>query len=322
MTESKPLIPDPTTASERGVRLLFLALGTNLGRREELMDTACRLIEREIGPVVARSRNFVTRPVGFVSENLFLNAAVAVRTDLPVERILDLTQALEREMGRTRKSVNGMHFDRPMDIDLLAYGEDLVCNERLTLPHAHMHERRFVLEPMCDIAPDWVHPTLHITMKDLLNQLNTPSISELREEDCTAENLAAVNSLLPQLDATAALLDEPRFHQILAAPHIHLFVVRDEEKDIRGMATLTVDPLLTGTKTWIEDVVVDRECRGRGYAGALIETLKKAAQMQGAASVNLTSRPSREAANRLYRRLGFVQRETNVYKWICAAEEA
>ena len=317
MTESKPHIQPHTPRSERGVRLLFLALGTNLGRREELMDTACGLISREIGPVVARSRNFVTHPVGFESENLFLNAAVAVRTDLPIQRILDLTQEMEREMGRTRKSVNGVHYDRPMDIDLLFYGDEKIQNDRLVLPHAHLHERRFVLEPLCDIAPEWQHPTLHKTMKDLLHTLNTPHIAELQPEDGTAENLAVINRLLPQLTNEVPLLDEAHFQQILEASHIHLFVVRNEYHDICGMATLTIDPLITGAKAWIEDVVVDGECRGRGYAGALIDALKQAAVQAGAVSVNLTSRPQREAANHLYRQRGFQQRETNVYKWLC-----
>lgn len=298
-----------------------MALGTNLGQREALMDTACRLITRDIGPIVARSRHFVTRPVGFESDHLFLNAAVAVRTDLPVDEILDLTQEMEREMGRTRKSVQGVHFDRTMDIDLLFYGEEKVCNERLTLPHAHLHERRFVLEPLCDIAPEWEHPTLHTTMKDLLRELNTPHISALTPADGTPEMLADINRLLPQLDDTVPALDAADLQQILAAPHIHIFVVRDELQHVCGMATLTIDPLLTGTKSWIEDVVVDSESRGRGYAGALIEALKAAAVEQGAVSVNLTSRPVRKAANRLYRQRGFEQRETNVYKWRCPNEK-
>lgn len=320
-TESKRHSQCLTADSERGVRLLFLALGTNLGRREELMDQACALIAERIGPVTARSRNFVTRPVGFVSENLFLNAAVAVKTDLPVERILDLTQEMEREMGRTQKSVHGIHYDRPMDIDLLFYGDEKVENDRLTLPHAHLHERRFVLEPLCDIAPEWIHPTMHVSMKELLDQLNVPHISELRAEDCTTDLLEAVNRLLPQLTKSDQPLDLNRLQAIVNAPHIHLFVVRDELKEVCGMATLTIDPLLTGTKAWIEDVVIDGQCRGRGYAAKLISALKKAAMERGAASVNLTSKPAREAANRLYRKCGFVQRETNVYKWICTEKE-
>ena len=321
MIERKTQVQPVSTRSERGVRLLFLALGTNLGRREELMDKACQLIGREIGPIVARSRNFVTQPVGFESENLFLNAAVAVKTDLPIQRILEQTQEMEREMGRTRKSVNGVHYDRPMDIDLLFYGEDIIHNDRLILPHAHLHERRFVLEPLCDIAPEWEHPTLHKTMKDLLDNLNLPHITELQTEDCTDDNLRVINHLLSQLDATVKPLNGTQFHQILSATHIHIFVVRNEQKAICGMATLTLDPLLTGTKAWIEDVVVDHECRGRGYAQALINRLMKTAQREVANSVNLTSRPTREAANRLYRRCGFVQRETNVYKWLCTNED-
>ena len=80
------------------------------------------------------------------------------------------------------------------------------------------------------------------------------------------------------------------------------------------MATLALDALVTGTKARVEDVVVTQTCRGRGYGSQLISHLVAEAKAHGAASVNLTSRPEREAANRLYRRLGFVQRQTNVYK--------
>lgn len=321
MTESKRHSQCLTADSERGVRLLFLALGTNLGQREELMNQACGLIAGRIGPIVARSRNFITRPVGFVSENLFLNAVVAVKTDLQTETILDLTQEMEREMGRTQKSVDGIHYDRPMDIDLLFYGDEKITNDRIVLPHAHLHKRRFVLEPLCDIAPDWIHPTMHLTMKQLLDQLNIPHVCEIRAEDCTTELLDTLNRLLLQLTKSAQPLSMKRLQQIADTTHIHLFIVLDELKEVCGMATLTVDPLLTGTKAWIEDVVIDSRYRGRGYAGKLISVLKQTAVEQGASSVNLTSKPAREAANRLYRKCGFVQRETNVYKWTCTKNQ-
>lgn len=317
MIPGKPNRQSPLTQEDRRAKLLFLALGTNLGNRKELLDTACRLIARDIAPITARSRHFVTRPVGFVSDHLFLNAAVSLLTDLPVSRILAITQQIEQEMGRTRKSVNGVHYDRPIDIDLLFYGNETVQTPTLTLPHPHLHERRFVLEPLCDIAPDWVHPTLQLTMKELLDRLNIPQIRRWTATDCTAENLAAVSRLLPQLSATATVPNETRFKELLTAPHIHIFAVYDEEQTVCGMATLTVDPLLTGTKAWIEDVVIGHEYRGRGYAKALIHHLVHYATQTGADSINLTSRPEREAANRLYKACGFEQRTTNVYRRKC-----
>jgi ribosomal protein S18 acetylase RimI-like enzyme len=95
----------------------------------------------------------------------------------------------------------------------------------------------------------------------------------------------------------------------------HLLLARDEAGPILGCMTLVVFRIPTGVRAWIEDVVVDADARGKGVGEALNSAALELAASLGAKTVDLTSRPSREAANRLYRRLGFVQRETNVYRW-------
>jgi 2-amino-4-hydroxy-6-hydroxymethyldihydropteridine diphosphokinase len=82
--------------------------------------------------------------------------------------LLALTQAIERELGRTSKSVDGKYHDRIIDIDLLLVGDTVVRTPELTLPHPFMHERRFVMEPLAEIAPHLLHPTLGLTMKNIL----------------------------------------------------------------------------------------------------------------------------------------------------------
>lgn len=124
-------------------------------------------IEERIGKVVSLSAFYATEPWGFSSDNAFLNAVVGVETSLRPAEILSITQSIEQEMGRTHKSVNGVYSDRVIDIDLLLYGDVVLDTPELKLPHPLMHERRFVMEPLAEIAPEVVHPVLGKTIREL-----------------------------------------------------------------------------------------------------------------------------------------------------------
>ena len=147
--------------------MVYLGLGTNLGDKEQNLRMSIKKIEERIGNVVSLSAFYATAPWGFSSENIFLNAAVCVETTLLPLQVLEETQRIERELGRTEKSVNGLYADRLIDIDLLLYDDRVMDAEGLILPHPLMTERRFVMEPLSEIAPDVVHPVLHKTMKEL-----------------------------------------------------------------------------------------------------------------------------------------------------------
>ena len=147
--------------------MVYLGLGTNLGGKEQNLRMSVKKIEERIGNVVSLSAFYATAPWGFSSENSFLNAAVCVETTLLPLQVLEETQRIERELGRTEKSVNGLYADRLIDIDLLLYDDRVMDAEGLILPHPLMTERRFVMEPLSEIAPDVVHPVLHKTMKEL-----------------------------------------------------------------------------------------------------------------------------------------------------------
>ncbi|CCY51346.1 MULTISPECIES: 2-amino-4-hydroxy-6-hydroxymethyldihydropteridine diphosphokinase [Bacteroides] len=147
--------------------MVYLGLGTNLGDKEQNLRMSVKKIEERIGNVVSLSAFYATAPWGFSSENSFLNAAVCVETTLLPLQVLEETQRIERELGRTEKSVNGLYADRLIDIDLLLYDDRVMDAEGLILPHPLMTERRFVMEPLSEIAPDVVHPVLHKTMKEL-----------------------------------------------------------------------------------------------------------------------------------------------------------
>lgn len=136
-----------------------------------------------------------------------------------------------------------------------------------------------------------------------------------------AELVSAMERLIPQLSRSSAPLDQAGCERLLAQPGVFLFTFRpdtpndDGEQPILGMLSLVTFEIPTGIRAWIEDVVVDNEARGHGAGQALVEAALTHAEKLGARTVDLTSRPSREAANRLYQRCGFVQRETNVYRF-------
>jgi ribosomal protein S18 acetylase RimI-like enzyme len=136
-------------------------------------------------------------------------------------------------------------------------------------------------------------------------------------ETADVELHAVVLGLVPQLSSSAPPTLE-RLRDIIDGSATTLLLARVGEKVV-GMLTLVVFPLPTGIRAWIEDVVVDGESRGAGVASALIQAAIDQADRMGARTVDLTSRPVREAANRLYVRLGFTQRETNVYRRTLAA---
>lgn len=132
---------------------LYIALGSNMGDRRSLLNRAIALIEERVGAVQRVSSFIETEPWGFESEHPFLNAAVMVLTTLSPIECLDATQQIERELGRKKKSKGGKYHDRPIDIDLLLYGDLKLSTPRLTIPHPHMYERDFVMIPLREIMP-------------------------------------------------------------------------------------------------------------------------------------------------------------------------
>jgi len=133
-------------------------------------------------------------------------------------------------------------------------------------------------------------------------------------QDVTPELVEAMAGLLPQLSRSAPAPTAEELAEIVDGDATSLLVALLDGR-IVGSLTLVVFRIPTGVRAWIEDVVVDASARGAGVGGALNRAALAEAQRRGARTVDLTSRPSREAANRLYQRLGFVPRDTNVYRW-------
>lgn len=130
---------------------VYLGLGSNLGDREANIQKAVELIGEQIGCVVRQSSLIETEPWGFRSENRFLNGAILVETTKTPREVLTLTQQIERDLGRTRKSVSAGYADRAIDIDILLY-DDLTLDEPdLKIPHPLMQKRDFVMIPLKEI---------------------------------------------------------------------------------------------------------------------------------------------------------------------------
>jgi 2-amino-4-hydroxy-6-hydroxymethyldihydropteridine diphosphokinase len=153
---------------------VYLAFGSNLGNRAENIKRALDLLETEGLKPVSIAAPVDTAPQGFRSENRFLNSAAQFTTALSPEEVLQATQKVERLLGRTQKSANGIYHDRTIDIDILFYDDAVISTPELTVPHPRIAERLFVLQPLASIAPGLRHPVSGITVGEMLLAQTSP----------------------------------------------------------------------------------------------------------------------------------------------------
>jgi 2-amino-4-hydroxy-6-hydroxymethyldihydropteridine diphosphokinase len=157
---------------------VFLGLGSNLGDREAAIAGALERLDARGFRATLRSSLWLTEPVGGPPQGLFLNAVAGGETELSPEALLEACLATEREMGRVRGERNG---PRAIDVDVLLYGGERRDGPGLVLPHPRMHERRFVLAPLAEVAPGLVHPVLGLTAAELLDRCPDRSFVRLHE---------------------------------------------------------------------------------------------------------------------------------------------
>jgi 2-amino-4-hydroxy-6-hydroxymethyldihydropteridine diphosphokinase len=151
---------------------VFIALGSNQGDRElNLLRAIAEIGRLTATRITALSSFYDTQPIGPVNQDNFLNATLKLETSLSPHQLLDELQRIETAVF---KRVRTVHWGpRPMDLDILFYGDLVLTEEELTIPHPRLHERGFVLVPLAEIAPEFIHPVLHESVSELLASLKT-----------------------------------------------------------------------------------------------------------------------------------------------------
>ena len=147
--------------------LAYLSLGSNIGDREDHLNTAMTLLNT-VGSIERLSSFYETDPVEFVEQPVFLNCVIALQTELSPTELMNQVLNIERRLGRERIQRKG---PRTLDIDILLYGDRVMNAADLTIPHPAMEQRRFVLLPLTEIAPGVLHPILNKTARELLEEL-------------------------------------------------------------------------------------------------------------------------------------------------------
>jgi 2-amino-4-hydroxy-6-hydroxymethyldihydropteridine diphosphokinase len=155
------------------MKIVFLGIGTNLGNREENLDLAVTRIEEYIGKVEETSSVYETEPWGFRSRDEFLNQVIKIKTKLSPSGLLKKILMIESQLGRVREEEQ--FSSRIIDIDILLYENTIVDDKNLKIPHPLMMERKFVLVPLTEIAPDLLHPVLKETFAALLKSCKDKS---------------------------------------------------------------------------------------------------------------------------------------------------
>jgi 2-amino-4-hydroxy-6-hydroxymethyldihydropteridine diphosphokinase len=147
------------------MKKVYLGLGSNLGNREEMLQTALRHLHRPDLRILRVSSVYETEPVGLREQHWFLNLVAEAETSLFPMQLLARIGKIERQLGRKRTVPNG---PRTIDIDILFYGTSVIRTSTLEIPHPRLAERRFVLEPLAELAPELRHPVARKTVRELL----------------------------------------------------------------------------------------------------------------------------------------------------------
>jgi len=149
---------------------VYIGLGSNLTNKEENIKKAINLLEQKC-KILKLSSLYKTEPVGYKNQDWFLNCVVKVKTGLGPKKLLVFLQSIEKRLKRVKTIKNG---PRVIDLDILFYGKKIINESRLVIPHPQLHKRLFVLRPLQNLCPDFIHPVLQKSVNELLSILNNP----------------------------------------------------------------------------------------------------------------------------------------------------
>ncbi len=155
------------------INIAYLLLGSNIEPRYDYITEALGMLGKDAGEIRQVSEVYESEPWGFSSDTSFLNVVVVLETAMTAEGLLKHILLVEKNMGRTRKGKG--YASRKIDIDILYYNGEIYNLPDLIIPHPRLHERRFTLRPLADVAPDMIHPVLKMTNSELLSRLNDKS---------------------------------------------------------------------------------------------------------------------------------------------------
>lgn len=166
---------------------VYILLGSNMGDRIGILETALGLILERCGEIVKKSPVYESEPWGFEAQQWFLNQVVIVKTALKPRQVMQALLDIEAELGRDRSQPHKGYSSRPIDLDVVYFGSQVLDDPFITVPHPRLHLRKFVLLPLNDVAPDFIHPVMNATNKSLLE--NCPDNLKVRmlykhSDDC------------------------------------------------------------------------------------------------------------------------------------------
>ena len=180
----------------RSMETCYILFGSNMALRQGsgtsdkdgIFAQACLYINNRCGRVVQVSAPYESEPWGFEAKEWFLNRVIVVETTMVPEDLLRQLLEIERELGRERHPEKEGYTSRTADLDILYFGGRVICTETLTVPHPRLHRRRFALLPMCEVAPDLVHPVFGLTQSELLARCHDTLMVRKTEKDQTEDN--------------------------------------------------------------------------------------------------------------------------------------
>jgi 2-amino-4-hydroxy-6-hydroxymethyldihydropteridine diphosphokinase len=145
----------------------YLITGGNIGNAKQQLAEAAHLLGQHCGHVIDQSALYETAPWGMADQENFLNQVLVIETGLSAQEVMKVIGTIEQQMGRKRKEKNG---PRVIDVDILFFNHQIINEPGLTVPHPHMRERRFVLEPLNEVAPAFIHPVFYKTVRQMLDE--------------------------------------------------------------------------------------------------------------------------------------------------------